>query len=394
MSLGSGNAAVPTGATQQSQNSGGSPSSVTATTHLVFQRYRKCRILLDEQEWVTVGRETNNSDGETNLTNNDSSHHHHCGLLVYVSFAVGATRASVQNAAHTILHLPLLTTGLWGDGTSEQQSVMDMAASYASSQTKGAKSLLSTSLILCPQANLIGKLKGRAQMQYRGQIDKQDGRQLFHYLASCLIGMLLERQCQVRHEAGGDTTAVLPQSYRSWKLHEEREQQQLAWQTLQQQRQQAQPPASTKPQDMFRHQTHLYSAWDSETGLPTHSSVTGEPITKSALKKLKKQHDAHAKRHEKWQKQQQQQHETSPSEENKEEDAHREKGDNNAIHDATNKDTKEDTTSDTQRQIDHDKSWWNELDPGFCHVVVGSFGKRQGLEVSSDMGPFCHVVQV
>jgi hypothetical protein len=34
------------------------------------------------------------------------------------------------------------------------------------------------------------------------------------------------------------------------------------------------------------------------------------------------------------------------------------------------------------------------LDPKFCTVVIGTFGARQGLEFSSHMGPFCHIVQV
>jgi hypothetical protein len=38
--------------------------------------------------------------------------------------------------------------------------------------------------------------------------------------------------------------------------------------------------------------------------------------------------------------------------------------------------------------------WQSALDPAFLHVVAGSFGKRQGLEMKSDMGPFCHVLQL
>jgi hypothetical protein len=32
--------------------------------------------------------------------------------------------------------------------------------------------------------------------------------------------------------------------------------------------------------------------------------------------------------------------------------------------------------------------WDESLDAAFCHFVAGSFGKRQGLEFKSDMGPF------
>jgi hypothetical protein len=43
------------------------------------------------------------------------------------------------------------------------------------------------------------------------------------------------------------------------------------------------------PEDMFRSQTDLYSQFD-EFGIPTHDAA-GEKISKSALKKLKKEWD-------------------------------------------------------------------------------------------------------
>lgn len=41
-----------------------------------------------------------------------------------------------------------------------------------------------------------------------------------------------------------------------------------------------------------------------------------------------------------------------------------------------------------------DTSAWGEYLLQSVTVVTGSFGKRQGLEFSSDMGPFCHTFQV
>ena len=40
------------------------------------------------------------------------------------------------------------------------------------------------------------------------------------------------------------------------------------------------------------------------------------------------------------------------------------------------------------------EQWDGCLDEAFCHFVKGSFGKRQGLEFSSDMGPFVHSFHV
>lgn len=54
--------------------------------------------------------------------------------------------------------------------------------------------------------------------------------------------------------------------------------------------------AKTKPEDMFKSQTDLYSEFDSETGLPSKDKE-GNEVTKSMLKKLKKLQDAQKKLH-------------------------------------------------------------------------------------------------
>ena len=446
------------------------------TIHLVFQRYRSCRILLNEQEWISVGDNNTRSHQDQRsepqlapppqppppLPVPPDSHSHHCGLLVYVSFATGATKASVQAAAHTILHLPLLTTGLWGDGTSEQKSVMDFVTMRRQQQQGGKEPHLpSTSLVLCPQANLIGKVRGRSgQIQYHGQISKEQGHVLFEHLASCLIGLLLERQCELlsasRLSSAATTTTTttttsssfpLPISYRQWKQELEREQQKLSWQEQQQNRNDTQPHASIAPQHLFRPQSsddhnhddsngggsssssywyHAsnYSAWNDD-GLPTHDAK-GEPMTKSALKKLKKLQEAHGKRHEKWL---QKKKMGQPRQDNKDDNNHdndrkdkitttqegstKEKDhtiqltSRSSSSNSNNKNDDDSPSPDNQQTVTTAiittatttttalcPSWRQDLDPNFCSVIVGSFGKRQGLELCSDMGPFCHTFQV
>lgn len=54
--------------------------------------------------------------------------------------------------------------------------------------------------------------------------------------------------------------------------------------------------AKTKPEDMFKSQTDLYSEFDAESGLPTKDK-DGNDVTKSMLKKLKKLQDAQRKLH-------------------------------------------------------------------------------------------------
>jgi hypothetical protein len=108
---------------------------------------------------------------------------------------------------------------------------------------------------------------------------------------------------------------------------------------------------SVSPDIMFQDEA-LYSAWDKQ-GIPTKDAA-GEDLTRSAIKKLKKQYDSQAKRYEKYL-------------------------------------SKSITSEQQQRQVAED---WSLLDPTFCNVVVGTFGARQGLSLSSDMGPFCHVVSL
>ena len=107
--------------------------------HLVVQRYRSCKLLLNETEWVCQGSRATN----------------HCGLLLYVSFAADADQTAVSAAADTALNLPVLTTGLWGDGVSEQFSVKQQLLT----QNWTPSNALTTSITIVPQANLICKVR-------------------------------------------------------------------------------------------------------------------------------------------------------------------------------------------------------------------------------------------
>jgi hypothetical protein len=114
----------------------------------------------------------------------------------------------------------------------------------------------------------------------------------------------------------------------------------------------------TPPTEMFRDWT-LYSAWD-ERGIPLKDS-SGQPLTKSATKKCQKLMEVHAKKHQKylldWRSSIGQESSALPEEEG---------------------------------VVD-----WTLLDDRtFIRIVAGIFGARQGLEMLSDMGPFCHVVNL
>jgi len=144
-------------------NSSSTTNNNNKSVHIVLQRYRSCKLLLHETEWVSVGT-TSSTTAHHDETNDALLHHEttqqqqqqqqqqqHCGLLVYVSFANTADRCAVQRAAQSIVQIPVLTTGQWGDGVSQTQSLLQLAAATL-------EQTVSTSLVLVPQANLISKV--------------------------------------------------------------------------------------------------------------------------------------------------------------------------------------------------------------------------------------------
>jgi len=289
---------------------------------IVVQRYRKCKLLINEEQWVTVG------DGENSTS---------CGLLAYISFGSSTTQTQVETAAQTLLNLPVLTTGLWGDSSSTQ-SILSLATTASTS---------SCSLVIVPQANLISKVKGKT-IQYHGQIDKVSGEQLYDYFCSHVQGMLLEAQCEARSEE-------LPEWYIKRKRFLEQQQSSKKCHS-----------PSTPPEEIFRDDLK-YSEWDNR-GVPTTDSE-GNALTKSGLKKLTKIYEAHKKKHIKWKEEEQR------------------KCDDVSGLEQTNSSSMVTGAPPTEQ-------WDGSLDETFCHFVKGSFGKRQGLEFSSDMGPFVHSFNV
>lgn len=152
---------------------------------------------------------------------------------------------------------------------------------------------------------------------------------LFDYLVDCIRAISLEHQLKSR----GQTTPK--------------------WLACYFEKESTRLNASILPVNMFRqHHGSLYSSFDNQ-GIPL-TNANGEPLSKSALKKLKKQYETHKKRHEKY------------------------------LHaaNATMATWEEETLS------------WDLLDDSFIQIVAGSFGKRQGIEMESDMGPFCHVLNL
>jgi hypothetical protein len=222
----------------------------------------------------------------------------------------------VEQAASTLLNLPILTTGLWGDGESSTLSILAMAADSTSS----------CSLVVVPQANLISKVKQQGKsIQYHGQVNKEKGEELYHYFCDCIKGKLLEEQCTSRSKD-------LPQWYKDRKGF------------LEKPNNMSQPSCVSKPPDQLFRVQEKYSEWD-EKGIPI-KDAEGKELSKSQLKKLIKIYESHCKRHAKWK-------------------------ENGSVV-PNNVDKRENMPPEPQ--------WNDSLDPSFCHFVAGSFGRRQGLE--------------
>ncbi|KAL7525519.1 hypothetical protein ACHAWF_001397 [Thalassiosira exigua] len=179
---------------------------------VVVQRFRECRLLILEESYVAVG-------------GGDES----CGLLVYVSFASSTTVSQVQQAAQTLLNLPVLTTGLWGDGETSTKSLLSLARK---------------------KANLISKVKqGGKSIQYHGQIDKGKGHELYDCFCDCLRSKILEAQCL-------SNSVELPEWYKA---------RQSFWEKQNNNKKQSIAPSL--PPDQLFYDEEKYSEWD-ERGFP------------------------------------------------------------------------------------------------------------------------------
>jgi hypothetical protein len=108
------------------------------SVHLVVQRYRTCKLLLeDEGRWASIESP---------------------GMLLYVSFAASADAASVHAAAETVLNLPVLTNGLWGDG-SQTRSIRQIIHDHRDdANDEDGPAVAGCSIAVVPQANLISKV--------------------------------------------------------------------------------------------------------------------------------------------------------------------------------------------------------------------------------------------
>ena len=188
----------------------------------------------------------------------------------------------------------------------------------------------------CDQIKNAGK-----SIQYHSQIEKEKGHELFQLFCNAAKEIALEHQ---KILTSGET--MMSSSRKRAKQEND---------------------PSLPPNELFRDPL-LFSKWDESTGLPIED-VDGNPVTKSAMKRMSKLYEAQKRRHEKYLS-----HLTIL-----------EGGDRDDVRTSVvleNNPTRENPPTEEQ------------LQPDFLTVVQGTFGKRQALEFISDMGPFCHVLDI
>jgi len=377
-------------------------STKIASIRMVIQRYRKASLLIDEKDVVTVGdvpsvsasSSASSHDSDGNRSENEPASYlsgrsntkgkdgnlcgnNHIGMLVYISFSKTATPAEVQRAAKTILNLPIQTEGAWGDGSSTKSIVQ--AAAAAAETKQSAK----VSVMIVPQANLIAKIKKNGKsVQYRDQIEKSRGEELYDMFVKTVEELLIEEHEQIttttnNNSSNSNSTKPKSNNNANSKGND------------------AVDP-SIPPRELFRYRQKqqeqldgslLYGTFDESTGFPL-TSADGEPLTKSASKRIKKLYDAHAKKHEKYLSKGGQASASAAA----------------AVVPANDPRARTDATEEPNNNSNSNNNSNNGggrgrgisglLDPSFVTLVAGSFGKRQGLELFSDMGPFCHVIEL
>lgn len=247
--------------------------------------------------------------------------------------------------------------------------------------------------------------------------------QLYAYFVDCMNAYVFTEQRRQQQQQLQDKTTTpsytlitLPGWYTQW------EKSRFTHETTKSARSSndaSQPPLidpSIAPMRLFVGDTG-YQSFDPVTGLPL-TTADGQPVTKSALKKLHKQLDAHTKRHEKWQRSvavgAEARSSTCNARTSVTDDAEptTATAEASAATSAALKNSPEQSFADvlsvhskdapdsSKNEDTHgvgpfkDINWDEEIDPSFCRVVSGTFGKRQGLEFHSDMGPFCHFVRL
>jgi hypothetical protein len=217
------------------------------------------------------------------------------------------------------------------------------------------------------------KSQGKS-IQYHGQIDRDRGHELYGlFVDSIRAGIILEA-AHHHDDDGSSNRQELPPGFLAWKTQRDK---QLMMPVPTTTTATALLDPAVSETQVFRSDP-IYGSFDNATGFPL-TLANGQFVSKSAAKKLRKIYDAHAQKHLKYTMRIQPSSPSPPG---------------LCVVAATRTATPVVDDDVAPQQQQHQPQWsvWMESCRTKCQVVTGSFGKRQGLELVSDMGPFCHVL--
>eukprot|EP00927_Polykrikos_kofoidii_P016755 TRINITY_DN17594_c0_g1_i1.p1 TRINITY_DN17594_c0_g1~~TRINITY_DN17594_c0_g1_i1.p1 ORF type:complete len:357 (-),score=73.05 TRINITY_DN17594_c0_g1_i1:139-1167(-) len=219
-------------------------SVVAGQVHIIVQRCMSARLLIDAalDKWSEIGR----------------------GLVLFVSFSRGEiSDRAVEQVAKSVLTAPLSSSDKWQADHSDAESVIALCRQGESQ-----------SLLVVPQASLVSKLEpGGKNLKYHSQSQKDDARRLYERFVAALASTARELIC-------GRPPVNTAAATQAWA-------------------QKRAQTANVAPNEYFKVGDFQgkYSRFD-DRGVPTHDE-SGDPLAKSAVKKLEKLFAAHSKKYEK-----------------------------------------------------------------------------------------------
>lgn len=316
-------------AAQGVRTTGGDGGGGQSRVRVVLQRCESASLLIDNKSrWEKIPR----------------------GLIAFVSFGQGADRKLIAQAAAAVVHAPVLTLGVWGDGSGAQSLVTLAKAGGGPEPMDKPGVSVSTriprfGLMVIPQAALYCRLRGRKDLKYYRQLDKAQARDLY----LCFVDEVIK---ELRRE-------LVP---------EYREKESRA--ASEARRARGLVPLS----DLFRTGSWAgrFGSFD-EKGMPL-TEADGQPVSKKLGKKLARVYRTHAKKIEK---------KKAAATSGGNGDSKRSAGGDEATAakgQVSTKTVQPATLNEPMSDIN-----------GMVRVVAGTFGNRQGFKMTSEMGPFSHV---
>lgn len=114
-------------------------------------------------------------------------------MILFISFANGTDAARIKTAAQSLLGLPLVTRGNWGDG-SDPLSILTLLQTATPEDEP-------ISVVVIPQASLTARARGKS-LQYHSQLDKLASQDAYVGFLAALQEAALEASLSTQFKRG------------------------------------------------------------------------------------------------------------------------------------------------------------------------------------------------